>query len=181
MPVPTQIMTAERFDALPEEEIRKWELLDGELIEAPSATPKHNMILMTLSALLHTYAVRRKLGVVLPETDLAVGANTRLRPEFGFFSAAKWHSIDVDQVPVVETPDVAVEIISPSETGTTIDRKLDAYLKWGVQEAWLIYPETRTLFVHTSAGAQRLSEGAFLTSELIPGFRVQIADLFANL
>jgi len=35
-------MTAEQFDALPEEEGRNWELLDGELIEVPSATPKHN-------------------------------------------------------------------------------------------------------------------------------------------
>jgi Uma2 family endonuclease len=81
----------------------------------------------------------------------------------------------------VETPDIAVEIISPSETGTMIDRKLEVYLKWGVQEVWLIYPETRTLFVHTTGGAQRFSEGAFLTSELIPGFRVQVADLFADL
>jgi len=37
-----QTLTAEQFDALPEEEIRKWELLDGEFIEVPSATPRHN-------------------------------------------------------------------------------------------------------------------------------------------
>ncbi len=37
-------MTAEQFDALPEEEIRKWELPDGQLIEVRSATPKHNRI-----------------------------------------------------------------------------------------------------------------------------------------
>jgi Uma2 family endonuclease len=82
---------------------------------------------------------------------------------------------------VIQTPDIAVEIISPSETATTINRKLEAYLKWGVPEVWLIDPEMRTIFVHTLAGAQRLSEGAFLTSELVPGWRVQIADLFENL
>jgi Uma2 family endonuclease len=174
-------MTAEQFDALPEEEGRKWELLDGELIEVSSATPKHNLILMRLSSLLHTFAFPRKLGVVLPETDLAVGANTRLRPDFGFFSSETWQSVDLDRVPVVQTPDIAVEIISPSETATTINRKLDAYLKWGVQEVWLIEPEIRTLFIHTLAGAQRLSEGAWLTSDLVPGWRVQVADLFENL
>lgn len=174
-------MTAEQFDALPEEEIRKWELLDGELIEVPGATPEHNMILMSLSSLLHTFAVRRRLGVVLPETDLAVRPDTRLRPDFGFFSIEKWRTIDVKRVPVVETPDIAVEIISPSETGTTINRKLDAYLKWGVREVWLIYPETRSLELHTAVGSQRLTEGSFLTSPHIPGFRVQIADLFENL
>ncbi len=174
-------MTAEQFDALPEEEGRKWELLDGELIEVPSATPRHNRILTRLLRLVDGFAETRRLGVVLPETDLAVRANTRLRPDFGFFSAETWQTVDLDRVPVVETPDIAVEIISPSETATTIHRKVDAYLKWGVHEVWLIYPEIRTVFVHLPGAVQQLSEGAFLTSELVPGFLLQIADLFENL
>ena len=174
-------MTAEQFDALPEEEGRKWELLDGELIEVSSATPRHNRILARLLATLHRFVDARKLGAVLPETDLAVKANTRLRPDFGFFSAETWQTVDLDRVPVIQTPDIAVEIIFPSETATTINRKVDAYLKWGVHEVWLIEPEIKTLFVHTLAGAQRLSEGAYLTSEFVPGWRLQIADLFENL
>ncbi len=118
---------------------------------------------------------------MLPETDLAVRANTRLRPDFGFFSAETWRNVDLERVPIVQTPDIAVEIISPSETATTIHRKIDAYLKWGVKEVWLIEPEIRTLFVHTLAGAQRLSEGAYLTSEFVPGWQLQISDLFENL
>jgi Uma2 family endonuclease len=180
MPVPVQ-MTAEQFDALPEEEIRKWELLDGELIEVPSATPKHNRILMRLGRLIDAFAEKRKLGVILPETDLAVRKDTRLRPDLGFFSAGTWHTVDLERVPVVQIPDIAMEIISPSETSTNIRRKVGAYLQWGVQEVWLIHPEIRTLELHTSAGMHRLSEGSFLTSEFIPGFRVQIADLFDNL
>ena len=180
MPVRT-LMTAEQFDALPEEEGRKWELLDGELIEVPSATPKHNRILGRLFKLLDSFAEARSLGAVLIETDLAVRANTRLRPDMGFFSAETWQTVDLERVPVVQTPDIAVEVISPSETSTTINRKIDAYLKWGVREVWLIEPEIRTLFVHTLAGAQRLSEGAFLTSSFVPGWQIQIADLFENL
>jgi Uma2 family endonuclease len=174
-------MTAEQFDALPEEEGRKWELLDGELIEVSSATPKHNRILMRLAGLLESFAQAKKLGVVLPETDLAVRANTRLRPDFGFFSAETWRTVDLDRVPGVQTPDIAAEIISPTETATTSHRKIEAYRKWGVQEVWLIDTDIMTLFVHTLAGAQRLSEGAFLTSEFVPGWRLQIADLFENL
>jgi Uma2 family endonuclease len=174
-------MTAEQFDALPEEEGRKWELLDGELIEVSSATPKHNRILARLIRLLDGFADSRKLGAVLPETDLAVRKDTRLRPDMGFYSAETWRTVDIEVVPVTQTPDIAVEIISPSETATTINRKVDAYLKWGVNEVWLIDPEVKTLFVHTLAGAQRLSEGAFLTSEFVPGWRLQIAELFENL
>src|SRR5580700_8408348 len=177
MPVRT-LMTAEQFDALPEEEGRKWELLDGELIEVSSATPKHNRILGRLFKLLDSFAEARDLGAALLETDLAVRANTRLRPDMGFFSAETWRTVDVKRVPVVQPPDIAVEIISPSETMTTIHRKIDAYLKWGVQEVWLIDPDVRTLFVHTRAGVLRLSEGAFLASSFVPGWQLQIADLF---
>jgi Uma2 family endonuclease len=174
-------MTAEQFDALPEEEGRNWELLDGDLIDVPSATPRHNLIYGHLMSLLYGFAEPRKLGVVLPRTDMAVRENTRLRPDVGFFSVETWRTVDLKRVPVIQTPVIAVEIIQPSETATTVHRVIDAYLKWGVQEVWLIEPEIRTLFVHTLAGVKRLSEGAFLTSELVPGFRLQIADLFENL
>jgi Uma2 family endonuclease len=50
-----------------------------------------------------------------------------------------------------------------------------------VQEVWLIEPEARTLAVHSSAGVQVLSEGAFLTSSFIPGWQLRIAGLFENL
>jgi Uma2 family endonuclease len=180
MPVRT-LMTAEQFDALPEEEGRKWELLDGELIEVSSATPEHNFILAQLLTLLHSFVIARRLGVVLPETDLAVRANTRLRPDMGFFAAETWRAMDRKRVPIVQPPDIAVEIISPSETKKTLQRKIDAYLKWGAHEVWLIDPEARTLAVHSRAGVQLLSEGAFLTSSFVPGWQLQIADLFENL
>jgi Uma2 family endonuclease len=180
MPVQT-LMTAAQFDALPEDEGRKWELLDGELIEVSSATPKHNAILGRLYRLLQNFAVAKNLGNALLETDLAVRKDTRLRPDFSFFSAAKWRMIDLDRVPVVESPDIAAEIISSSETATTVNRKIEAYLNWGVHEIWLIYPETRTLYIHVREGARHLSEGAYLTSEFVPGWQWQIADLFENL
>jgi Uma2 family endonuclease len=173
-------MTAEQFDALPEDEGRKWELLDGELIEVSSATPEHNFILAQLLSLLHSFVIANRLGVVLPETDLAVRANTRLRPDMGFFSAQTWRAMDRRRVPVVQPPDIAVEIMSPSETAKTIHRKVDAYLKWGVQEVWLVDPEVRTLFVHSRGGIQQLSEGAYFTTSLIPGWQLQIADLFTE-
>jgi Uma2 family endonuclease len=174
-------MTTEQFDAPPEKEIRNWELLDGELIEVPSATPLHNRILMRLSRKLDEYAETMNLGAVLPETDLAVRKDSRLRPDFGFFSAKPWATVDLTKVPVVQTPDIAIEIISPSEAIATTLRKIEVYLKWGVHEVWLIFQDINTLFIHTLAGAQRLSEGAYLTSPYIPGWQLQVAEIFENL
>jgi Uma2 family endonuclease len=97
-------MTAEQFDALPEEEIRNWELLDWELIEVPSATPLHNRILMRLSRKLDEYAEKMHLGAVLPKPDLAVRKVSRLRPHFGFFSAGTWATVDLTKYPCSRRP-----------------------------------------------------------------------------
>jgi Uma2 family endonuclease len=180
MPVRT-LMTAEQFDALPEEEGRKWELLDGELIEVSSATPEHNLILGRLFALLYSFVRSERLGKLLLETDLAVRNDSRLRPDMGFFSAETWRAIEIDRVPVRHAPDIAFEIISPSETATTINRKVQAYLAWGVHEVWLIYPETRTVEVHVPGSARILADNASLATTLIPGWRIRISELFEDL
>ena len=171
-------MTAAEFDALPEEEGRRWELIDGELLEVSSGTPQHNLILVNLIMLLKAFARAHKLGTVLPETDLAVDPATRLRPDLGYFSRQTWETVDIRKVPVAATPDIAIEIISPSETAAMIERKVKKYLDWGVREVWLLYPETRAIYIHVRAGARALSEGAELTSELIPGFSVPVAEVF---
>jgi Uma2 family endonuclease len=180
MPVRT-LMTAEQFDALPEEEGRKWELLDGELIDVSSATPEHNRILMRLAFLLYSAALQTKQGAVLPETDLAVRTDSRLRPDLGYFSSRTWQSIDIKRAPIVHPPDIAIEIISPSETASTINRKVQAYLGWGVQEVWLIYPETRTVDVRFRGKAEILAEGEFLATGLIPDWRIPVSEIFADI
>ncbi len=179
-------MTADQFDALTEEESRKWELLDGELIEVPGTTPEHNLILGRLFALLYSFVRPAKLGKLLLETDLAVRHDSRLRPDMGFFSAEAWRSIEIDRVPVRHAPEIAFEIISrvkttASETATTINRKLQAYLAWGVHEVWRIYPETRSVEVHVPGSARILAAHASLASTLIPGWQIQISELFEDL
>jgi len=93
-----------------------------------------------------------KLGNVLLETDLAAKRDSRLRPEFAFFSRENWESVDPDRVPVTAVPDISVEAISPSETARTMQRKIDAYLKWRVHEVWVIFPDINTLLCTRPVG-----------------------------
>lgn len=172
MPLPAT-MTGVEFDALPAEERRDWELIEGDLIEVPCGTPQHNLILVNLAVSLRAFARERRLGVVLPWTDLAVNQATRLRPDLAYFSRETWLGVDVNKVPVTATPDIAVEIISPSETGSMIERKVKQYLDWGVREVWLLDPETRAVYVHVRGGAQP-------TSALFPDFLVSVAEVFAT-
>ena len=176
------LLTAEQFDQLPEDEGRRYELLDGELIELASATPEHNLIEVRLGALLNDYfqSVRMK-AVALPDTEFALGENRRLRPDISVLLPEKWESIDRNKAPVQTSPDIAAEIVSPSETATELDRKVRAYLEAGTAEVWVVYPDGQHLYLHTLEGARRLTAKDRLDCPLLPDWSIAVSDLFALL
>jgi Uma2 family endonuclease len=180
MPVRT-LMTAEQFDALPESESRKWELLDGELIEAPTATPERNLILGRLFFLLYSFVRPRKFGQLLLRIDLAVRPDSRLRADLALFSSQIWRYAEIDRAPMEQPPYIAIEIISPAETATVVNRKVQALLAWQVHEVWLIYPETRTVEVQVPASARIFNNNELIVSSRIPGWRIWVSEIFEEL
>ncbi len=166
------LMTAAQFDQLPQEEGRKWELLDGELIPVSSATPQHSFILTKL--------VRSTTGVVLSDTEFAIGESRRLRPDLALLSAAQWAQVDKLKVPVTVMPDIAVEVVSPSESASGLDRKVDAYLQAGIAEVWIVYPETRHVLVYATGAIRRLADTEALQSERLPGWTFAVKELFES-
>jgi Uma2 family endonuclease len=77
-------------------------------------------------------------------------------------------------------PDVAIEIVSPSESATELERKADQYLAAGVLAVILIYADTRHVHVCRPQGeTRRLGPGEALEiPELLPGFKLPIDELF---
>jgi len=78
-------------------------------------------------------------------------------------------------------PDLAVEIISPSERSAEIYTKLGEYFESGAQEVWLIFPERKEVHRYTpSLQVQVLGEGDTLTTPLLPDFQLPLNELFAE-
>jgi Uma2 family endonuclease len=176
------LMSAEEFERLPEEDGRRYELLDGELIDAPSVTPEHNGVRSILLTSLMNYFLARGLrAMALAETDFALGGNRRLRPDIAVLLPEKWARVDQQKVPVMEPPDIAVEIVSPSESESVLERKVEAYLRAGTSEAWVIYPAVQHIHVHTLSGIRRLAPTDRLDCALLPDWSIAISDLFASL
>jgi Uma2 family endonuclease len=77
-------------------------------------------------------------------------------------------------------PDLAVEIVSPSETADEVREKARDYLAAGTSQVWTIYPRTREVVVHTSDGLSRTyDEDATLSfPDFLPGFVCAVAELF---
>jgi Uma2 family endonuclease len=82
-------------------------------------------------------------------------------------------------IPII--PEIAAEVLSPSETPRTIHRKLKQYLAAGVKEVWLIDPEAREVEIWTGPTLpdRALAVGEALVSPLLPGFALPLTDLFA--
>jgi Uma2 family endonuclease len=77
-------------------------------------------------------------------------------------------------------PDLAVEVVSPSESAADVRDKVRDYLSAGTQLVWIIYPRSREVMVHTPDGlAKTYSEGDELAGfEVLPNFTCVVASLF---
>lgn len=77
-------------------------------------------------------------------------------------------------------PDLAIEIVSPSDRLVEVEQKIDEYMTAGAMAVWVINPPRKTVAVHnagsqsfTLQASERLDGGAVL-----PGFEVSVAELF---
>lgn len=77
-------------------------------------------------------------------------------------------------------PDLAVEVVSPSETAQDLDRKVQQYLAAGATAVWAIYRATRSVLVYRrSQQVQWLAEGQYLEEpDLLPGLRIAVSEIF---
>src|SRR5207247_132581 len=114
------------------------------------------------------------------ENLYALSQATRLAPDvaviLGDRKAELWEAKVIHII-----PDIAVEILSPSEYPKRIHRKLGQYFKAGVKEVWLVDPEARAveIFAGPTLPETALEGEDALTSPLLPGFSLTLTDLFA--
>jgi Uma2 family endonuclease len=107
-------MTGIEFDALPYQEGRRWELIRGELIAVSSPTPRHQEIVFRILETLRQYLGANQ-GLAYSDVEFALTENDRLRPDICVLLGEKAVGLDLDRAPVAGAPDIAVEVISPTE------------------------------------------------------------------
>lgn len=174
------LLTAEQFDNYPFEEDKRYELDEGELIEMTRPAYKHNRVLRILMVELELYLRQNPIGELLISENLyALAATTRRSPDLAVLLGDHREELrNAKVIPII--PEIAVEVLSPSETPRTIHRKMKQYFAAGVKEVWLIDPETEEAEVWTGAGMpfRTLVGEDLLDSPLLPGFQVQLVELF---
>jgi Uma2 family endonuclease len=136
------LMTLADYVALDEPDGPRHELSEGELIVSPSANYFHNQSRDEFSACLRAFVKNNKLGGVVCEMDFQLGEDTVRRPDIAFMSAARLQGVDLSRVPLPLAPDLAIEIVSPSDRAVDLLLKVAQYLAAGTKAVWLFYPNT---------------------------------------
>ena len=174
-------LTFEQFRELPTDG-KRYELVFGEVHVTPAPATRHLFTLQNLSQNLGPYVYKNRLGEVCQAPlDVRLGEETVLQPDFIFVSNARAGIIQENWI--AGSPDLAVEVLSPSTAGHDRATKLPIYAEARVPEVWFIDPKARTVEVLTLQGAKYMVEATYaghhvLTSNLFPGWQLSLDDLF---
>jgi len=176
-----RVWTEADLEALPEDGYNH-ELVDGELVMSPKNNPEHGDICTHLLTALFLHAKTHKLGAVWDSSTGFWMRNRNCRaPDVSFVSKARLKGF---KRPAREffrgAPDLAVEVLAPSNTRAELDARLKDFFSSGTELAWVVHPEEQFVEVcHSLTERRILGPGAVLDGEnLLPGFQFPIADLF---
>ncbi len=165
-------------------EDRLYELVDGVLVEKTVGF-REAILAVVLGHLLHTFAKAHKLGVVAGADGMVRLAQGLVRiPDVSFISWERLPEKKVPKKPIPNlVPDLAVEILSVSNTEQEMKRKLKDYFHSKVRLVWFVDPEQRTVEVFTSPSQSRVfKEGQTVSGgQVLPGFSLSVKELFAEL
>jgi Uma2 family endonuclease len=174
------LLSLEEYLALPAPDIGR-EYDEGRVIELSAHRRRNSNIQSNVifSLLGSVRAAGLDIDVSSP-TGYWLTPNVERVPDVSLIRRAKADAMEVFYGSLRGAPDVAIEIVSPNESATELERKTDQYLAAGVLAVILIYADTRHVHVCRPRGeTRRLGPGEALEiPELLPGFKLPIDELF---
>jgi Uma2 family endonuclease len=140
-------LTYDDLEAIPQERPGdRHELIDGELVVTPSPIPKHQIVSGNIEYALQSHVRENDLGQMLhAPTDVRLTPDNVLIPDIMFISRDRLHVIGPKTIDA--PPDLVVEILSPGTCRRDLATKRTLYARFGVQEYWIVDPETRSVTV----------------------------------
>jgi len=162
-----------------------YEVVDGKIVEKTVGATEVE-IANILNEYLRVFVRTHRLGRALMEMvfRIDVAKDLQRRPDVAFVSHARWpYNRRVPNVAVWDmVPDLATEVVSPSNTAFEVQRKIHEYFDAGVKQVWIIYPPQREVYVFASTNRiEVLQLGQELDGgDLLPGFRLPLATLFED-
>lgn len=180
-PFSTALLTAEQLFSYPIDNART-ELVRGRLFVREPAGLEHGDLAAQILITIGSFVRREKLGRVLAaETGFTLERNpdTVRAPDVAFVRASRWPSEPVTGFAEM-APDLAVEVLSPSESRVRSKQKVEAWLTAGTELVWVVDPKVNEVRVHRADGSVSvLTQNDVIDGEqVLPGFRLPVSEVF---
>jgi Uma2 family endonuclease len=176
-----KIWTEAELQALPEDGYLH-EVVNGELVMSPKNNWQHGNICAELLMALCAFAKSRKLGAVFDSSTGFWMENLNCRaPDISFVSKERLRGLKRNEPRFFPgAPDLAVEILSPSNSRREVDERLRDFFSSGTRLAWVIDPERELVEICRSVTQRRLlaPNGTLDGEDVLPGFTFAVAELF---
>jgi Uma2 family endonuclease len=181
VPAADQPLTIEEFERLPPDGYRD-ELVRGRVVREPTPGAEHGGIVITLGTILANHIHARQLGRVVSDSGfiLTEAPPTVRAPDLAFIAAARIPPAGLPVRYFPGPPDLAVEVVSPSNSPKETQAKVDDYLSAGTTAVWVVEPRTRTVVVHEAGQRPRTLGGRddLSCAGVLPGFVVRVGMIF---
>jgi Uma2 family endonuclease len=181
-PVHGQHFTAKEFYLLPDDG-KRYELVRGALVCMAATGGQHGIIASRLDHRLRSFVEAHDLGeVCAAETGfrLAQNPDTVRAPDVSFIARERVVTQGVPEGYWPFAPDLAVEVISPSDRFDDVLTKVQEYLRAGTRLVWVFHPRTKTVTVYRANSEVQLLQGQEELSgeDVLPGFHCPVMELF---
>ena len=162
---------------------RRYEIHGGQLVMVPSPLLRHQIAAAEIVTLLRDYGKAAGGVAVTAPFDIVFDEYDVLQPDVVFFRAERVHLLDPNAVTRV-SPDIVVEVLSPSTARLDRGRRMQIFARYRVPECWIVDPVERQVELHALAdGVYRLAQAASdedaVRSVLLPDLTFPVARLFA--
>jgi Uma2 family endonuclease len=159
----------------------RWELVKGELRMMSPAGGEHGWVIVNVTAPLAAFVKQHRLGYVLgAETGFIIhrDPDSVRAPDVAYVRRDRFQG-GLPQGFIDGAPDIAIEVLSPSDTASAVEEKTEDWLTGGCGEVWLIDPRRRSASVCTQVdGAVVRRSVTQFVSERLPGFELPVEQLF---
>lgn len=176
--------TVDDLNMLPEQ-LRRYELWNGELIIMPAPSIVHQMVVKRLFKRFIAFDPDEQLGEYLfAPADVILTESWVVQPDILFVSAARRHIIQFQRIH--GAPDLVVEVLSPRTTHEDRHNKRRIYAAAGVREYWLVDLDAQTITILTLRDKNYVEQGIFgigdrASSLVLDGLIIVVSEIFADL
>ena len=162
-----------------------YEVVDGQIVEKTLGAFEADIATL-LTGFLVPFVRTHRLGRVMTEAVFRIDRDAGLqrRPDVAFVSDERWpwNRRAPKGSPWDMVPDLAIEVVSPSNKANEVVRKLREYFRAGVRQVWVVYPETSQVYIYDAPDQIRVlgRDKELDGGALLPGFRLAVATLFED-